>query len=190
MEYGYQFGLIPRDVYEKMRIKKRRIQQSIEELKKFRVEPQEINPILEKLGSTTISEKESLYDLLKRPEVKINQLRGLGRLEILNNWQDIEWEKVREQVEIEIKYEGFIKREKQLAERLKMLESKPIPKNFNYHTIKNLSSEAREKLDKIRPQTLGQASRISGVSPADISILLMHLTRHNMSDVSRETQTI
>ena len=94
---------------------------------------------------------------------------------------------MQEQVDLEIKYEGFIRRQNEQAARVRKLDSKTIPEKFDFLSITAFSTEAREKLDQIRPQTIGQASRISGVSPADISILLVHLSRPRVANVSRET---
>ncbi|MFQ5863744.1 MAG: tRNA uridine-5-carboxymethylaminomethyl(34) synthesis enzyme MnmG [bacterium] len=190
MDYGYRLGLIASEGYQKLSLKRKRMQQALEELKKVRVHPDDINPILNRLGSSPITEKESLYNLLKRPEVPIFQLRGVNGLDALSHWGEKAWEEVREQVDIEIKYEGFIRRQNEQAERVRQLDSKPIPKGFDFLSIDTLSAEAREKLHKIQPRTIGQASRISGVSPADISILLIHLTRQSYGNVSRETQRI
>jgi tRNA uridine 5-carboxymethylaminomethyl modification enzyme len=190
MDYGYGLGLISEKLHERLCLKRSRIQHSLEELKRLRVALDDINPILIKEGSSPISEKESLYNILKRPEVPITCLKGLCQLDVLNHWQDQAWDQVRIQVEIEIKYEGFIQRQNQQAERFRHLESKKIPRGFDYLSLEALSAEAREKLQKMRPLTVGQASRISGVSPADISILLIHLARSNFNDVSRETHKV
>ncbi|MFQ6112606.1 MAG: tRNA uridine-5-carboxymethylaminomethyl(34) synthesis enzyme MnmG, partial [bacterium] len=187
MDYGYRLGLIPSDAYQKLSLKRKRILQALEVLKKVRVHPEDVNPILKGLGSSTISEKDSLYTLLKRPEVPISHLRGFSQVEVVNHWGDEAWDQVRQQVDIEIKYEGFIRRQNQQAQRVRQLDSKPIPRGFDYLSINSLSAEAREKLQKVQPQTIGQASRISGVSPADISILLVHITRQMYGHVSRET---
>lgn len=187
MDHGYRLGLISKELYERLCLKRSRIEHSLEELKRVRGALDDINSILIKEGSTPISEKESLYNILKRPEVPITCLKGLCRLDVLNHWEDKAWEQVRGQVEIEIKYEGFIQRQNQQAERFRQLESKTIPTGFDYTSLKTISTEAREKLQKIQPHTVGQASRISGVSPADISVLLIHLSRGRLNDVSRET---
>ncbi len=187
MEYGYRYGLIAAEDYRKMTLKRSRIETALEELKTCRVSAEEINPVLEKIGSTPIVDKETLYNLLKRPELEIYHLRKLSRVDILNHWGDRGWDAVREQVAIAIKYEGFIHRQNKSAERLRQLESRTIPQNFDYLSIRAFSAEAREKLHKIRPRSIGQASRISGVSPADISILLVHLNRPAAQRVSRET---
>lgn len=187
MDYGYRFGLIDRQDHKKLCEKRERIQESLAQLQQEKVAPEDVNPALERIGSSPLLEKESLYNLLKRPEVRLSDLKGLRHLNILEQWGDQLWRSVREQVEIEIKYEGFIRRQKEQAERVLRLDSKPIPKGFDYAAIGALSAEAREKLGKIQPQTIGQATRISGVSPADVSVLLIHLGRPVAHDVSRET---
>jgi tRNA uridine 5-carboxymethylaminomethyl modification enzyme len=187
MEYGYRYGLIAAEDYRKMTLKRSRIETALEDLKKCRVSAEEINPVLEKIASTPIVETETLYNLLKRPELEISHLKELNRLDILNHWGDRGWDAAREQAAIAIKYEGFIQRQNKSAERQRQLESRSIPENFDYLSIRAFSAEAREKLHKIRPRSIGQAARISGVSPADISILLVHLNRPAAQRVSRET---
>ena len=113
----------------------------------------------------------SLAELLKRPEVKIKTLKELGK--IPGNYSD----EVLEQVEISIKYAGYIGKEEREAEKLKKMESIKIPDDINYQEIPNLASEGRQKLDQIKPMTLGQASRISGVNPSDIAVLSVYLKR-------------
>lgn len=176
MRYGHRFGLIPDEDFASLEQKQDRINQSLTELKRAKAAPDEINPILEKAGSSPISEKESLYQLLKRPELKLEHLHGFTRLDLLNSTEP-EWQAVGMHVDIEIKYEGFIRRQNDAAERLRKLDAKRIPREFDFHAIHALSTEAREKLSQIQPQTIGQATRISGVSPADVSILLVHLSR-------------
>ncbi len=177
MDYGHSLGLLPDEVYGKLCRKRERIRTALAALRAKKVAPADVNPILERIGSSPLAEKESLYALLKRPEVHLCHLRDVSRLDVLDHWEDPEWERVREQVEIEIKYEGFIGRQKEQAERLRRLEGKRIPPDFDFASIDALSAEAREKLQRVRPHTLGQASRISGVSPADVSVLLIHLGR-------------
>ncbi len=187
MEYGYRFGLIGDQDYQRMTLKRARIAFALEELKKCRMSAADMNPILRNIGSTSITENESLYNLLKRPEVEFTHLRDVHQIDILRNWNDHSWEQVREQVAIAIKYEGFIHRQNKSAEHMRQLESRPIPEDFDFLSIRAFSAEAREKLHKIKPRSIGQASRISGVSPADISILLVHLNRPQVRKVSRET---
>ncbi len=187
MDHGRRLGLISKAVYDKMNLKRTRISRALAGLKKAKVTPESLNEILARVGTTPISQNEYLYNLLKRPELHLSDLAGLVKLEILDNLHDPSWQQVWEQVDLEIKYEGFIRRQNEQAERVRKLDSKAIPKSFDFLSIVALSTEAREKLDKIRPQTIGQASRISGVSPADISILLVHLGRPRVANVSRET---
>ncbi len=187
MDHGRRLGLISKAVYDKMNLKRTRISSALEGLKKAKVTPESLNEILARVGTTPISQNEYLYNLLKRPELHLSDLAGLVKLEILDNLHDPSWQQVWEQVDLEIKYEGFIRRQNEQAERVRKLDSKAIPKSFDFLSIIALSTEAREKLDKIRPETIGQASRISGVSPADISILLVHLGRPRVANVSRET---
>lgn len=187
MDHGRRLGLISKAVYDKMNLKRTRISRALAGLKKAKVTPESLNEILARVGTTPISQNEYLYNLLKRPELHLSDLAGLVKLEILDNLHDPSWQQVWEQVDLEIKYEGFIRRQNEQAERVRKLDSKAIPKSFDFLSIIALSTEAREKLDKIRPETIGQASRISGVSPADISILLVHLGRPRVANVSRET---
>ena len=187
MDHGRRLGLISKAVYDKMNLKRTRISRALAGLKKAKVTPESLNEILARVGTTPISQNEYLYNLLKRPELHLSDLAGLVKLEILDNLHDPSWQQVWEQVDLEIKYEGFIRRQNEQAERVCKLDSKAIPKSFDFLSIIALSTEAREKLDKIRPETIGQASRISGVSPADISILLVHLGRPRVANVSRET---
>ncbi len=177
MKYGHGLGLISEEDYRVLQEKQRRIDESIEALKQEKVLPQEINDVLVKAKSSPISEKEPIYKLLKRPELKIEFFKGIKSLSILEKWNDREWDEVRYQVDLEIKYEGFIKRQKENAEKIKRLDSKSIPRGFDFSKISALSAEAIEKFIKINPETIGQASRISGVSPADVSVLLIHLRR-------------
>jgi tRNA uridine 5-carboxymethylaminomethyl modification enzyme len=184
MDKGNGLGLVAPDTYAQLNLKRNRLHAAIEALKEIKLGPSEANRCLARAGSSPISEKEALYNLLRRPEVLLLHLKGAERLDILSQWQDRSWQAVREQVEIAIKYEGFIQRQTEHAKRLQQLDSQRIPKTFDFTTIKALSAEAREKLDAIHPETLGQASRISGVSPADISVLLVYLAKPH---VSRET---
>jgi tRNA uridine 5-carboxymethylaminomethyl modification enzyme len=184
---GYRLGLIPEDVFRRVERKRRAIRESLQALRTLRVSPEIVNQRLIACGSTPISEPVTLYQLLKRPELSIRDLHGLGNLECLHRERDAFWRQVAEQVEIEAKYEGFIQRQENEAERFRKLESKRIPDDFDYQAIRALSKEAREKLQKIRPRSIGQAARISGVSPADVSVLLVFL-RQRQESVSRETQ--
>lgn len=167
-DYGYKVGLVSREKYEKFLEKKDNIEKAISEFKEIRLTPKD-NDYLESLGTTLLKDGVSLYDLLKRPEIKVNDL-----LRYLNNEYD---EDVLYQVMVRAKYEGYINKELEEAARMKRYEDKKIPKDVDYDSMHNLASEAKQKLKEVEPETIGQAMRISGVNPADISILTMYLKR-------------
>ncbi len=169
-EYGYQVGLIDNDKYQKLLAKKEKINELLNKLKSVKITPNS-NEILEKLGSTPIKDGYTIYDLLKRPEITYDKL-------LANNIIDFKYdEDIIEQVELNIKYEGYIKKAEKEAEKLINLENKKIPEDIDYNKITNLASEAKQKLSEIRPTSIGQAIRISGVNPADISILSIYLKK-------------
>ena len=171
-DYGYQVGLIDDERYEKFKNKKQGIIDFTNKLEEIRITPKkETNEYLEKIGTTPLKDGISLYDFLKRPEVTLEHISHFVELP--------EDKEVQEQVEINIKYEGYIKKSLREAEKMLSLEEKKIPKTIDYSKIPNLASEARQKLTEINPTTIGQASRISGVNPADISILMVYLRRNN-----------
>ena len=167
-DYGYKVGLVSNERYDKFLEKKANIEKAISEFKEIRLTPKD-NDYLESLGTTLLKDGVSLYDLLKRPEIKVNDL-----LRYLNNEYD---EDVLYQVMVKAKYEGYINKELEEAARMKRYEDKKIPKNVDYDSMHNLASEAKQKLKEVEPETIGQAMRISGVNPADISILTMYLKR-------------
>ena len=171
-DYGYQVGLIDDERYDKFKNKKQGIIDFTNKLEEIRITPKkETNEYLEKIGTTPLKDGISLYDFLKRPEVTLEHISHFVELP--------EDKEVQEQVEINIKYEGYIKKSLREAEKMLSLEEKKIPKTIDYSKIPNLASEARQKLTEINPTTIGQASRISGVNPADISILMVYLRRNN-----------
>ena len=170
-DYGYQVGLIEEKTYSKFTKKKKDIEKVYEILKENRITPKkEINDYLESIESSPLKDGISLYDLLKRPEISINNIMHFIDLNYDNE--------VLEQVEINTRYEGYIKKANKDAEKMLNLENKLIPEDINYEDIPNIASEARQKLSEIRPTSLGQASRISGVNPADISILMVYLRKN------------
>lgn len=174
-EYGYQIGLIKEDSYQKFIEKKRQIKEVYQKLKETRVTPKkEVNEYLETIGSSTLKDGMSLYELLKRPEISIENIRHFINLDYP--------EDVLEQVEINTRYEGYIKKALKDAEKMLNLENKKIPENIDYQKIPNIASEAKQKLSEIRPTTIGQASRISGVNPADISILMVYLRKNGCNE--------
>jgi len=169
-EKGYEIGLISEERYNKFLEKRNNVEKEVERVKNTTIKPtEEVNKILESKGTTKITTGVKLADLIKRTELSYEDFKEI----------DIERPKLskaeREQVEIEIKYEGYIKLQLQQVENFKKLEKKMLPEDINYEEIKGLRIEARQKLNKIRPTSIGQASRISGVSPADISVLLIYM---------------
>lgn len=170
-KYGYEIGLLPKEKYQIFEQKLADINSLFELLKTTRITPKkETNAYIEEIGSTPLKDGMSLYEFLKRPEINIAYLE---------HFIEIPYSKeVKEQVEINIKYEGYIKKANKEAEKMLSLEEKQIPDDIDYAKVPNLASEARQKLNDIRPTTIGQASRISGVNPADISILMVYLRRN------------
>ena len=169
-EKGYQVGLISEERYKKFINKRENIEKEIRRLKNLTVKPTEkVNEFLLRNNSSTINTGIKMSDLLKRTELNYEILKEIDdERPILDKMEE-------NQVEIQIKYEGYIKLQEEQVDKFKKLEKKTIPENINYEEIKGLRIEARQKLNKIKPNSVGQASRISGVSPADISVLLIYL---------------
>lgn len=168
-ELGRQLGLVDDSRYEKFCTKRSALERTLSELGKINIAPnEENNAKLTAMGSTPLRSGISLLDLLRRKEITYNKLQQAFELPILDS-------QTAEQVEIHAKYEGYIVKQRQEVERALKLENKKIPADIDYHEIKELSAEAAEKLDKVRPASIGQASRISGVSPADINVLMIAL---------------
>ena len=136
-----------------------------------------VNRILAAKGSAELEEIESLARLLKRPEVRLTDFDELYSEELYSAGAGIFWRQVREQVEISIKYQGFLDRQQQQVLRMKQWEQIAIPEDLQYDSLKALSKESRDKFNRIRPRTLGQASRILGVAPSDIAVLMVFLTK-------------
>ena len=169
-EIGYKVGLINKERYDNFLRKKENIEKEINRLRKTNVKPTEkVNDFLRKHGSSELSNGIKLVDLLKRTEINYKDLS-----EIDENMPKLTRAEA-EEVEIEIKYEGYIKLQMAQVEKFKKLENKILPENIDYLNLKGISLEARQKLDKFKPNSIGQASRISGISPADISVLLIYL---------------
>ena len=174
-DYGYQVGLIKEDKYKKFLEKKENIKKLRNILEDTRITPKkEVQEYLESVNTSPLSDGISLFDLLKRPEITFD---------IIKHFIDIDYEnEVLEQVNINAKYEGYIKKANREVEKMLNLESKKIPDDIDYEKIPNLASEARQKLIEIKPRTSSQATRISGVNPADISILMVYLKRNYKND--------
>jgi tRNA uridine 5-carboxymethylaminomethyl modification enzyme len=171
---GHDIGLASSSRLERLEEKERQINSLNKTLDGFKPPKQDINPILEKNGSATISYKQSLKKLLLRPEITLHNLEELSSVNELTQDYD---ELVKEAVQIQLKYQNYLEKEQEQVAKMKKLEDLRISDHFDFHQINGLSNEAREKLSTIRPSSIGQASRISGVSPADISILLVHFGR-------------
>ena len=170
-EYGHEVGLIDDIRYNNFLKKKENIQALLNDLKVKKITTKE-KDIIQKLNTSPLLDGITLYDLLKRPEINMQMLKNLDLID------DSYSEEVLEQVEINIKYEGYIKKALKEADKLKQMEDVKIPEDLDYKIVPNLASEARQKLDKVKPITLGQASRISGVNPSDIAILSVYLKRY------------
>ena len=171
-KYGYEKGLIKEEKYNKFILKLQNIKDLEEYLLNTRITPtKEINNIMNDINTTELKDGISLYDLIKRPEVDIISLKEKGLITM-----DVT-DEVLKQVEINIKYEGYIKKANKEAEKMLELENKKIPEDINYDKIHNLASEAKQKLKEIKPASIGQAIRISGVNPADISVIMIYLKK-------------
>ena len=169
-EIGHQVGLISEERYNKFIQKRENIKREIERLKTINIKPEDkVNKFLREHNSSELNNGVKLIELLKRPEIKYEDLK-----EIVKDMPKLTRSE-KEEVEIEVKYEGYIKLQLEQVEKFKKLETKILPEGINYLNLQGISLEARQKLDKFRPNSIGQASRISGISPADISVLLIHL---------------
>lgn len=177
MDAGYKLGLLPNEVYQRKEKKQNLIHTYLAQFREIKLLPEEINPLLRKQGTSEIQERESVYQLLKRPQVNLNDLCALFPGRFLNEPDARLMREVSEQIEIEIKYEGFIRREVERIERVSALDEKKIPLNFSYDSVPALSAEAKEKLKEMRPETISQASRIAGITPSDIAVLLVYLRK-------------
>lgn len=176
MQAGYKLGLIDESTYRNLVQKEKLIEELNSYLQLTNIRPDVINPFLEKIGSSTVLHSERLIQLLKRPELTIENLLMLisvnenGSVEKFLSRKD-----VLEQVEIEVKYDGYIKRQYDQVAKFEQYEDMIIPASFDYSRLTSLSAEGKEKLIKVRPHSIGQASRISGVTPADISVLMVYM---------------
>ncbi|MBS3766043.1 tRNA uridine-5-carboxymethylaminomethyl(34) synthesis enzyme MnmG, partial [Candidatus Bipolaricaulota bacterium] len=170
-ELAHELETIDRERYDKYREKKERIEGKLDELKSTRVTPgNKVNETLKKNGTSPLKDQgASLYELLKRPELSWGDILELGQLE------DGTQGDMREEIEIRAKYEGYIKKQEKRIEQFREMEDEELPNSLNYDDLDGLSTEGREKLKEVQPQTLGQAERIPGVSRSDITILTVWL---------------
>jgi tRNA uridine 5-carboxymethylaminomethyl modification enzyme len=175
MEKGHMLGLISDQQFNDFVIKKAEIEKELKRIKSTRIKPKVINPVLSRLGASPLKEDATMYQLLKRPEVKY---RDIAEAAPPGNGIS---EEVINQVEIQTKYMGYVKRQAELAEKFKKIEEKKIPEGFVYKGIHGLSREIVEKLEEVRPLNLGQAGRIPGVTPAAISLLMVAVAKEQRS---------
>ena len=170
-ERGYDVGLVKKDRYEKLLKKKEVVAEETDRLKKKILQPDVVNPFLEEKGSTPVKSGISLLELLKRPEITYDDAAVIDDVRPKLSAHQ------KTMMEVQIKYEGYIIKQQQQIEKFKKLEHKKLPSDLDYFSIEGLRIEARQKLDALRPVSVGQASRISGVSPADINVLLIWLEK-------------
>ncbi len=182
-DLGYRIGLAGRDRYERVEAKRGALEQTRGALERISVRPEQVNRYLEQAGTTPLAQPEKVLKLALRPQVALGAL-----LEAAGLRSEVEdapgGENVETLLEIELKYASYLERERESAEKLKQMEAWAIPEDFDYGSVRNITLEAREKLGKIRPDNLGQASRISGVSPADVSVLMVMLKRYGSRAVT------
>jgi tRNA uridine 5-carboxymethylaminomethyl modification enzyme len=173
---GYELGLASEKRLRRMEEKEEKSNDFVSFFKDTSVSPEEINPILEANNSAPVNQSGKLFKIFARPNISMDDIRNIESVEHYINEQDLDKE-IIEQAEIQVKYSGYIDKEKNNADKLNRLEDVKIPSNFDYSKLKSMSIEARQKLEKIKPVTISQASRISGVSPSDVSVLLVYMGR-------------
>ncbi len=174
-ELSFRLGLASQERMEKVIRKKDNVEKIKGILNEFLIEPSEINPYLEKINSSLISEKQKAGKLLLRPDIELENM--LQELPKLNEQLKLYSKESIEQSSIQVKYEVYIGKERELANRMSQLEDLQIPEAFDYKKIRSLGNEAKEKLARVKPRTLGQASRISGINPSDVQILMVYIGR-------------
>ncbi len=177
-EKSYKIGLASKERYELLLNKKEKLQAIIDFFKNYSITPNELNPTLSAYNTSLLKQKVKLSSIILRPQIKISHLlKPVKKLNDLIGKCGIQKEEIIEAAEILMKYEGYIQRELQTSEKIQRLEHVKIPKNFNYTKLQSISIEATQKLERIRPENIGEASRIPGVSPSDINVLLVYLGR-------------
>ena len=179
-EYGYNAGTISAEQYNRLNKKKEAIEKLIADFKVIKINLNIANSIIEKYNSTTLNESMSLASLIKRPEINyviIKELLDASDIKLDIDYDDVD--EILEQTEIHYKYEGYIIKAREQARKMNNFDSMLIPSNINYDDVDNIALEAREKFKKILPVSIGQASRISGVNPADISVLVVYIEKMN-----------
>lgn len=174
---GYELGLVSEERYGLYLDKLKKVNHVIHYLEKTSISPSKINEFLQENGTSINTQNAKLVDVLKRPQIKLKDLLVVDGIKKLVSKDDIRYDEIIEAAEIKVKYAGYIAREELIAKKLKRLEEIKIKDRFDYSLITNISTEARQKLASVRPETIGQASRISGVSPSDVNVLLVMMGR-------------
>ena len=173
---GFDLGLASEKRLRRMEEKHNAAEKFVQFFKDTSVTPDEINPVLESKNSASIKQQDKMFKMFARPNIGIDDMKQIESVSAYIDTNDLDRE-IIEQTEIQVKYSGYIAKEKNNADKLHRLENVKIPANFDYSKLQSMSLEAREKLKKIQPVTISQASRISGVSPADVSVLLVYMGR-------------
>jgi tRNA uridine 5-carboxymethylaminomethyl modification enzyme len=185
-ELGYRLGLASRERYERMQAKKNAIEQTRQALDNTSVQPEQVNDYLRSVDTSPIDQAGPVIQLAKRPQVDIEDLLRHAGL-----WEEVVTEapgmvSAPRLVEIDLKYEGYLDRQQDMVEKMEEKERWPIPDDFDYHALDNISKEAREKLSKVEPDNLGQASRVGGVRAADVSVLMVLLKKQGVKPLPKE----
>jgi len=173
---GFEIGLASEKRMRRMEHKRNESEKMVNFFKETSVTVAETNPILEAKESSLISQGDKMFKVFSRPQIDLDDIMKFEKVKEYIDSNNIDQE-ILEQAEIQVKYSGYIDKERNNADKLTRLEDVKIPDNFDYNKIKSMSIEAKQKLSKIRPVTISQASRISGVSPSDVSVLLIHMGR-------------
>ncbi len=173
---SYELGLASEERLRRMEDKLSKSESFLNFFRETSFDPSEMNPILERVDSSLVKQSDKMFKVFSRPQVSMDHMLELDEVATFVEENGLDRE-VLEQTEIQVKYSGYIEKEKSNADKLQRLENVRIPDGFDYSKLKSLSFEAREKLSSIRPVTIAQASRVSGVNPSDISVLLVHLGR-------------
>jgi tRNA uridine 5-carboxymethylaminomethyl modification enzyme len=185
MGKGYDLGLISREHHERLIEKVRRVEQGIGKLSSIKIYPcPEVNATLQAMGTPPIKNPISLYQLLKRYEIHYDDLKAFGA------WEPVPDKLVKKQIEIESKYEGYIKRQVEAIKKMKTLEAKKIPKNMNYCTVPGLSNELKMKLTRVEPATIGQAERIPGMTQSALTAILVTMKKMELQAATRQKNNV
>nr|NIT13288.1 tRNA uridine-5-carboxymethylaminomethyl(34) synthesis enzyme MnmG [Candidatus Dadabacteria bacterium] len=180
-EIGHKIGLVSDEDFAEFEAKRKRVEDEIDRLHQKKIYPtSEVNNILTKFNSSPLKKPLSLREILKRPEISYDELSFIDpeSYEMLTS-------DIRSRIEMEIKYEGYIKRQNEQADKFRKLESVSIPGDFTYENIPGLSNELVQKLSRVKPNSIGQASRISGITPAAISVLMVYLKKSESEQAQR-----